>query len=94
MYSCHLQRVDTQTIQNLYPDLQTVVVAQAVKHATQGNDRLGQNQCGGANVGNFLPLGISLNHLNAIGQQMHGQSGNESKQYDELTDKLWRWRTA
>ncbi len=58
------------------------------QHATQGNDRLGQNQCGGANVGNFLPLGISLNHLNAIGQQMHGQSGNESKQYDELTDKI------
>jgi len=58
------------------------------QHATQENDRIGQNQCGGANVGNFLPLGISLNHLNAIGQQMHGQSGNESKQYDELTEKI------
>ena len=36
MYSCHLQRVDTQTIQNLYPDLQTVVVAQAVSMRRKG----------------------------------------------------------
>ena len=42
----------------------------------------------GMNVGNFLPLGISLNHLNEIGQRAGGESGTDSQQYDELTKKI------
>ena len=42
----------------------------------------------GMNVGNFLPLGISLNHLKEIGQRAGGESGTDSQQYDELTKKI------
>ena len=58
------------------------------QHATPGNDATGHNQISGANTGNFLPLGVSLDHLNAIGQQMRAQPENESKELEELTEKI------
>ena len=58
------------------------------QHASQRNESNGQNPATSAAVGNFLPLGISLDHLNAIGNHVTGQSGSSTEQYDELTAKI------
>lgn len=58
------------------------------QHTPHANHAATQKPISGANVGDFLPLGISLNHLNAIGQQMGKQSETGSEQYDDLTAKI------
>lgn len=58
------------------------------QHTPHANNSAPQKPMSGANVGDFLPLGISLNHLNAIGQHMGSQRGAGSEQYDDLTAKI------
>ncbi|HBV65562.1 MAG TPA: hypothetical protein DEF45_21360 [Rhodopirellula sp.] len=53
-----------------------------------GNDAAVQHSTAGADSGNFLPLGISLSHLNALGQRTSGQLENNTGQFDELTLKV------
>ncbi len=58
------------------------------QQVSNGNDPVVQHSMAGANVGNFLPLGISLNHLHAVGQQINGQSSDNEEHYGELTAKV------
>ncbi len=58
------------------------------QHAPHANHSATQRPVSGANVGDFLPLGISLNHLNAIGQQLGSHDGKGSEQYEDLTAKI------
>ena len=53
-----------------------------------GNDAAVQHSIAGADAGNFLPLGISLSHLNALGQRTSGQVEDNTGQFDELTLKV------
>ena len=63
----------------------------ACNHGQQmpnGNDAAVQHSIAGADAGNFLPLGISLSHLNALGQRTSGQVEDNTGQFDELTLKV------